>query len=44
MAGNPQRPDLAKLLPDTIHRPTEPGSVLLRLETTRSREGALDGP
>ncbi|MFI5615949.1 DUF5994 family protein [Streptomyces sp. NPDC051567] len=32
-----------RLLPDALHRAVEPGTALLRLETTRSREGALDG-
>ncbi|GAA0658980.1 DUF5994 family protein [Kitasatospora atroaurantiaca] len=31
------------LLPDRFRESAKPGSVLLRLETTRSREGALDG-
>ncbi|WP_030816404.1 DUF5994 family protein [Streptomyces sp. NRRL F-2799] len=31
------------LLPDAVHRAAKPGTVLLRLETTRSREGNLDG-
>ncbi|GGP85103.1 DUF5994 family protein [Streptomyces melanogenes] len=31
------------LLPDAIHRAVKPGTALLRLETTRSREGVLDG-
>ncbi|WP_079405632.1 DUF5994 family protein [Streptomyces sp. 3211] len=31
------------LLPDEIHRAVEPGTALLRLETTHSREGILDG-
>ncbi|MEU9381150.1 DUF5994 family protein [Streptomyces sp. NPDC048279] len=31
------------LLPDAIHQAVEPGTALLRLETTRSREGLLDG-
>ncbi|MDT9684342.1 DUF5994 family protein [Streptomyces sp. TRM76323] len=30
-------------LPDTLHEAVEPGTALLRLETTRSREGVLDG-
>lgn len=30
-------------LPDEIHRAVEPGTALLRLETTQSREGVLDG-
>ncbi|MET9678495.1 DUF5994 family protein [Streptomyces sp. NPDC006482] len=32
-----------KLLPDEIHRAVRPGTALLRLETTHSREGVLDG-
>ncbi|MEU5952084.1 DUF5994 family protein [Streptomyces sp. NPDC047525] len=31
------------LLPDAIHQAVKPGTALLRLETTRSREGLLDG-
>ncbi|MFI6002217.1 DUF5994 family protein [Streptomyces sp. NPDC051366] len=31
------------LLPDEIHQAVKPGTALLRLETTRSREGPLDG-
>ncbi|MFB7586386.1 DUF5994 family protein [Streptomyces sp. NPDC056169] len=31
------------LLPDEIHRAARPGTALLRLETTHSREGVLDG-
>ncbi|WNO70355.1 DUF5994 family protein [Streptomyces sp. AM8-1-1] len=37
----PHRPPL--LLPDAIHQAVNPGTALLRLETTRSREGLLDG-
>ncbi|MFJ4200150.1 DUF5994 family protein [Streptomyces sviceus] len=36
-------PRVPGLLPDAIHRAAKPGTVLLRLETTRSREGNLDG-
>ncbi|MEU7605007.1 DUF5994 family protein [Streptomyces sp. NPDC040724] len=36
-------PDPSKLLPDTIHQAVKPGAALLRLETTRSRQGLLDG-
>ncbi|MFF8788926.1 DUF5994 family protein [Streptomyces sp. NPDC015125] len=36
-------PDLPKLLPEAVHRAVRPGTALLRLETTRSREGILDG-
>ncbi len=36
-------PDPLKLLPDAIHQAVKPGAALLRLETTRSREGLLDG-
>lgn len=35
--------DLSKLLPEAIHQSVKPGTALLRLETTRSREGILDG-
>ncbi|MFH8387906.1 DUF5994 family protein, partial [Kitasatospora sp. NPDC018058] len=31
------------LLPDRFRQATKPGTVLLRLETTQSREGVLDG-
>ncbi|MFD7546850.1 DUF5994 family protein [Streptomyces sp. NPDC059578] len=31
------------LLPDAIHTAVRPGTALLRLVTTRSREGVLDG-
>ncbi|MFG2481401.1 MULTISPECIES: DUF5994 family protein [Streptomyces] len=31
------------LLPDAIHHAIKPGAAVLRLETTRSREGLLDG-
>ncbi|MGW7331350.1 DUF5994 family protein [Streptomyces sp. NPDC054840] len=37
----PHTPPL--LLPDEIHQAVKPGTALLRLETTRSREGPLDG-
>ncbi|MFG2830823.1 DUF5994 family protein [Streptomyces sp. NPDC048434] len=36
-------PDLPKLLPEAVHQAVRPGMALLRLETTRSREGILDG-
>lgn len=36
-------PTPPKLLPDEIHRSVRPGTALLRLRTTHSREGALDG-
>ncbi|MEU5000180.1 DUF5994 family protein [Streptomyces sp. NPDC021622] len=32
-----------KLLPDAIHQAVKPGPTLLRLETTQSRQGVLDG-
>ncbi|TXS49870.1 DUF5994 family protein [Streptomyces sp. t39] len=32
-----------RLLPDEIHRAVRPGTALLRLQTTHSREGVLDG-
>ncbi|MFF9913616.1 DUF5994 family protein [Streptomyces sp. NPDC013457] len=31
------------LLPDAIHEAVRPGTALLRLETTHSRQGVLDG-
>ncbi|MFI1648688.1 DUF5994 family protein [Streptomyces avidinii] len=37
----PRTPPL--LLPDAIHQALKPGTALLRLETTQSREGLLDG-
>jgi hypothetical protein len=37
----PQTPPL--LLPDSIHQAVRPGTAVLRLETTSSREGVLDG-
>ncbi|MFI8996605.1 DUF5994 family protein [Streptomyces sp. NPDC053542] len=36
-------PKTPLLLPDAIHRAVKPGIALLRLETTRSRQGVLDG-
>jgi hypothetical protein len=36
-------PTVRKLLPDEIHRAVRPGTALLRLQTTHSREGVLDG-
>ncbi|CAM5573202.1 DUF5994 family protein [Streptomyces narbonensis] len=36
-------PTPPKLLPDGIHRAVNPGTALLRLRTTHSREGVLDG-
>ncbi|MFD7786462.1 DUF5994 family protein [Streptomyces sp. NBC_01232] len=36
-------PDPLKLLPDAIHQAVKPGAALLRLETTQSRQGLLDG-
>ncbi|MFG2641155.1 DUF5994 family protein [Streptomyces sp. NPDC048370] len=35
--------ELGKLLPDEIHRAVKPGTAVLRLRTTHSREGVLDG-
>ncbi|MEY2230232.1 MULTISPECIES: DUF5994 family protein [Streptomyces] len=40
-SDTPRRPPL--LLPDAIHQAIKPGTALLRLETTKSREGLLDG-
>jgi hypothetical protein len=53
LVGSPRRranamahsdtPHPPKLLPDAIHRAVKPGTALLRLETTGSRQGILDG-
>lgn len=40
-SDTPRTPPL--LLPDAIHRAIKPGTALLRLETTSSRQGRLDG-
>lgn len=40
-SDTPSTPPL--LLPDAIHQAIQPGTALLRLETTQSREGLLDG-
>ena len=40
---SPQPADEARLLPDRQDWPQEPDAVVLRLRTTRSREGSLDG-
>ncbi|MFI1963898.1 DUF5994 family protein [Streptomyces pathocidini] len=41
--ANSELPRRPKLLPDAVHERVEPGALLLRLETTRNREGLLDG-
>ncbi|MFG2119892.1 DUF5994 family protein [Streptomyces sp. NPDC048710] len=33
----------SRFLPDAVHESVRPGTALLRLETTRAREGVLDG-
>ncbi|WP_327300079.1 DUF5994 family protein [Streptomyces goshikiensis] len=43
MADSEVPPRAPLLLPDAIHKAVTPGTALLRLETTRSREGRLDG-
>ncbi|WP_046777759.1 DUF5994 family protein [Streptomyces yangpuensis] len=40
-SDTPHTPPL--LLPSAIHQAIQPGTALLRLETTQSREGLLDG-
>lgn len=40
---DPDTPLSGRLLPDAISQAVEPGSAVLRLATTRSREGILDG-
>ncbi|GAA2475444.1 DUF5994 family protein [Streptomyces gobitricini] len=39
----PPPPPSRQLLPEAIHHAVKPGSALVRLRTTRSREGILDG-
>ncbi|MFG3495795.1 DUF5994 family protein [Streptomyces sp. NPDC047928] len=41
--AEPDTPVPSKLLPDEIHQVVKPGTALLRLQTTHSREGVLDG-
>jgi hypothetical protein len=41
--GDSDTSDLGKLLPDAIYHAVQPGTALLRLETTQAREGTLDG-
>ncbi|MEU0602222.1 DUF5994 family protein [Streptomyces sp. NPDC006393] len=36
-------PGTPRLLPDAVHRSVRPGTALLRVETTHTREGILDG-
>lgn len=38
-----ESPSLPRELPDAVHSAVRPGTALLRLETTRSRQGVLDG-
>ncbi|MFD8382643.1 DUF5994 family protein [Streptomyces sp. NPDC059679] len=38
-----ETPRQMNLLPDAIHRAVKPGTALLRLATTHTREGILDG-
>ncbi|MEU4358855.1 DUF5994 family protein [Streptomyces virginiae] len=40
-SDTPRAPPL--LLPNAVHHAIKPGTALLRLESTRSREGLLDG-
>ncbi|MFJ5709992.1 DUF5994 family protein [Streptomyces sp. NPDC093105] len=43
MADSDIPPPPPLLLPDEIHQAVGPGTALLRLETTHSRQGVLDG-
>ncbi|SEB81870.1 DUF5994 family protein [Streptomyces sp. TLI_105] len=40
---SPHGPTPPRLLPDEVHRSVGPGTALLRLETTGSRQSILDG-
>lgn len=42
MADSPS-PPVSRRLPSGVHEAVRPGCALLRLETTQSREGVLDG-
>jgi hypothetical protein len=41
--ADPETPDVTGHLPSAVFHGVRPGTALLRLETTRSREGSLDG-
>lgn len=41
--ADPDTPPTPRVLPDEIHQAVRPGTALLRLETTGSRDGTLDG-
>ncbi|GLV78786.1 DUF5994 family protein [Streptomyces hygroscopicus] len=43
MTHSADTPDASRLLPDAVHEAVRPGTALLRLETTHTREGILDG-
>ncbi|MGX2998785.1 DUF5994 family protein [Streptomyces sp. JNUCC 64] len=43
MADSDTPRTVLRLLPDAVHQAIAPGTTLLRLETTRSRQGILDG-
>jgi hypothetical protein len=43
MTADFNAPPPPRLLPNAVHERAEPGTVLLRLETARTREGILDG-
>ncbi|MEU3144087.1 MULTISPECIES: DUF5994 family protein [unclassified Streptomyces] len=36
-------PRVTRLLPDTVHQAVQPGTAVVRLETTHDRRGVLDG-
>lgn len=43
MMAASDKPQPSAQLPDAVYESVRPGTALLRLETTRSREGTLDG-
>ncbi|MFE5190992.1 DUF5994 family protein [Streptomyces sp. NPDC056628] len=41
--SDPDSPRVTRLLPDAIHPAVQPGTAVVRLETTHNRQGVLDG-
>ncbi|MGF0174933.1 DUF5994 family protein [Streptomyces sp. Marseille-Q5077] len=40
---DPDSPRVTRLLPDAVHQAVQPGTAVVRLETTHDRQGVLDG-
>jgi hypothetical protein len=41
--ADPSSPRVTRLLPDAVHQAVQPGTAVVRLETTHDRQGVLDG-